>query len=152
LLKRDQIVKEVWETLEKPLADAGYALIEVEFGRQGGSSVLRLFIDSPEGITLDDCQAATNLVNPILDEEDLIPDQYMLEMSSPGIDRPLRRAEDFEQFAGEEVKIQTNVPVEGRSRFKGKLGPLEDGMVSIECDGREYQIHVENLKKARLAR
>jgi ribosome maturation factor RimP len=134
------------------LAGLGFDLIEVEFGRHGSSGLLRLFIDRPGGVTLDDCAAASRVAGALLDRSDPIESEYMLEVSSPGIDRPLRRMKDFERFTGEAVKVRTSTSVEGRKKFSGRLAGISDGMIEIESDGATYRIHLENVKQANLDR
>lgn len=151
-MERSEIVRRSWQELEPELAALGYELVEVEYTPQGGSPVLRLFIDKPDGITLDDCQRASHLVSAVLDHSDYISDQYMLEMSSPGFDRPVRKASDFEKFAGEKVKVMAHTAVAGRKQFRGILKGFRDGLILVDCDGMECGIHIENLKKARLDR
>ena len=151
-MRQDEIIRHAWALLEPELASHGYELIEVELARQGGGSVLRLFLDKEGGITLDDCAAATQILNPVLDTENVVDGHYMLEVSSPGIDRPVRKAEHFQQFIGERIKLLSESPVMGRSRFRGTLTGFEDGLITVECDGEPYEIHIENLKKANLDR
>jgi ribosome maturation factor RimP len=146
----DGIVRSVWAELEPHLAQAGYELIEVQIGHVGQDVLLRLFIDKEGGVTLDDCTKATRLVNPVLDLADLIKEHYMLEVSSPGIERPLRKEEHFRRFMGEQAKIKTHTPVEGKKRFAGTLKGVDDGMVVIECEGAAYSLHLENIDKAHL--
>lgn len=135
------------------MAEQGYELVELEFGRQGRARVVRIYMDKVGGaVTLDDCVAATQLMSPVLDKAGVIDEQYMLEVSSPGFDRPVRKAADFERFRGETVRVVSRVPVEGRSRFKGVLMGLEDGLIRLDCDGEPRCIHIENLKSARLDR
>jgi len=135
------------------LTEQGYELVEVEYGRQNGMLILRVYVDKASGgITLDDCTAASQLLSPVLDARDFITDEYMLEVSSPGFDRPLRKPEHFARFVGEPVKVVTHALVGGRSRFTGTLKGFEDGLVLLEVDGEAVSIHVENLKKARLNR
>jgi ribosome maturation factor RimP len=149
---REDVIKRTWETLEGPIQQHGYALIEVEFGGAGGRQVLRLFIDRENGIGLDDCQTVSRLVDPILDAEDFIDGNYVLEVSSPGFDRPLRRPQDFERFIGEPVVVKTHMPVNGRKRIKGLLTAFDSGMVAIACEDAVYNVHLENVRKANLDR
>ncbi|MBI1317317.1 MAG: ribosome maturation factor RimP [Candidatus Hydrogenedens sp.] len=118
----------------------------------GGRMVLRLYIDREGGVNIDDCVAATRLLNPLLDETELFDVRYMLEVSSPGFDRPLRKPEHFAAYVGERVKVQTHMPVLGRKRFTGVLKGFTDGMVVVACDGQETSIHLEQIKKANLDR
>jgi len=145
-------VRRVWALLEPELAGAGFELIEVEYGPHGSSGLLRLYIDRPGGVTIDDCAAVSRLASAYLDRSDPIPGAYTLEVSSPGIDRPLRRLQDFERFAGEAVRVRTSTAVEGRKKFSGKLAGISDGMLLIESDGETYRIHLENVKHANLDR
>lgn len=147
-----EVVRRVWDELEPELAEMGFELIEVEFGQHGRSQILRLFIDREGGVTIDDCAKASRQVSAYLDKDDYIGSQYTLEVSSPGIARPLRKPEDFERFAGERIKVRTVTPVEGRSRFAGELMGYSDGMMTVTVDGTEYRIHLENVKRANLDR
>lgn len=144
--------KRGWHELEPHLAEQGYELVELDFGQQGGRQVLRIFIDKEEGIALDDCQAVSQLLSPILDESDLMGSGYMLEVSSPGIDRPVRKPEDFKRFAGQRITIRTQAPIDGRRHFKGVLVGFCDDLVTVECDGAHYEIHAENVLRANLDR
>ncbi len=145
-----ETIRRVWETLEEPLAMAGFELIEVEWSGGGREPILRLFLDTEDGVTLDDCTEASRLVSPLLDMAEIIPGHYLLEVSSPGIDRPLRKAAHFERFRGERVKLHAVAPVEGRKRFTGTLQGVLDGLVHIDCDGHDVTVHLENIEKAKL--
>jgi ribosome maturation factor RimP len=94
----------------------------------------------------------SRLVDPILDAEDFIDGNYVLEVSSPGFDRPLRRPQDFERFIGEPVVVKTHMPVNGRKRIKGLLTAFDSGMVAIACEDAVYNVHLENVRKANLDR
>jgi len=147
------LVNQVWEALEPDLREQGYEIVELEYARGGRTPILRIYIDKAGGgISLDDCTAATQLLSPLLDKLELVGGRYLLEVSSPGIDRPLRKAGDFQRFAGEPVRLQSLTPVDGRSRFRGTLEGFEDGLILMECDGKRWSIHIENLKSARLDR
>ena len=152
-MERHDVVRRVWRELAPHLEEQGYELIEVEFAREGQVRVLRLFIDRKDGsVTLDDCQAASQLANPLLDAVNAIEGSYTLEISSPGFDRPLRKPEDFVRFAGERVKVTARAPVAGRRSFSGILRGFGDGLVTLECGGTSYEVHIENIRKAKLDR
>lgn len=151
-MEQQEIVRRAWTVLEPEIARAGYELIEVEFGHFASGGLLRLFIDRSGGVTVDDCAAVSHVVSALLDENDFIASHYTLEVSSPGIARPLRREKDFAAYAGEPIKLVTVTPLEGRKRFKGVLRGIEDGMIRIEVDGTDHLIHVENVKQAHLDR
>lgn len=151
-MNNDETIRRGWRELEPLLYEQGYELVELEIAMFGGRRILRVFIDREGGITLGDCQAVTQILNPALDASDLMEGSYTLEVSSPGFDRPVRKPHDFERFAGEPIKVKTAMPVEGRKQFKGILKGLKDGLVVVESEGRVYEIHLENLLRANLER
>jgi ribosome maturation factor RimP len=151
-LDSSAVVRQAWEYLEPELVAIGYELIEVEYVLQGSSWVLRLFIDDEDGITLEDCTSVSRLVSALMEQDDFVSGPYSLEVSSPGIDRPIRRADDFKKYAGEAIKLKTVSPIEGRKRFRGTLKGIEDGIVSFEHEGELIGVHIENVKKAQLDR
>jgi ribosome maturation factor RimP len=130
----------------------GYEVVEIEYRLENGRWILRIFIDAPAGITLDDCADVSQAVSVLLDESDFIAEKYYLEVSSPGIARPLRKVEDFERFAGEPVVLRAAAPVHGRRRFKGVLLGLREGLIEVECGGERHTVHLENLDRAHLDR
>ncbi len=139
------------ELLEPAIAALGCELVGIEYQPGGKHSVLRIYIDRPEGVTLDDCQAVSHQVSGILDVEDPVPGQYSLEVSSPGLDRPLFRREDFERFSGEGVQLRMQVPLEGRRKFSGRLRGIVDDAVVVELDdGGEVHLPLDQVEQARL--
>ena len=152
MAEQNYVLRRAWAELEPELREQGYEMVEVEYGRHGAHGLLRIFIDSPNGITVDDCAQVSHFLSPLLDKLDFIGSQYMLEVSSPGIDRPVRKAADFERFVGEAIKVQAVTPVAGRRKFSGVLEGFIDGLVAIECEGQTYHVHIENVKKANLDR
>lgn len=138
--------------LEPVLAGLGYELVEVEFSPASSRALVRLFIDRTDGVpvALDDCERASHAVGKVLDTEDPIEREYQLEVSSPGFDRPLRTAAHFARYVGSEARIELGQPIEGRRRFRGRLGPVEDGNVTIEVDQREWKLPLAGISKARL--
>ena len=150
-MEHDALQRTLWELLEPELARLGYELIEVELAGGTSREILRVFVDKPGGITLDDCVAASRQAELALDASDLMTAAYTLEMSSPGSNRPLRKPAHFQRYTGRAVRVQTCAPVSGRQRFTGILAGVEDGMVLIQGDAPEpYRIHLENIRKARL--
>ncbi len=135
--------------LEPAVSRLGYELVGVEY-HGGRRALLRLYIDREGGVSVEDCQRVSRQVSGLLDVEDPIPGPYTLEVSSPGLDRPLFRAEDFQRFAGREVRIRTDVPLEGRRNFRGVLRGLRGGEVLVEVDGAEFALPVERIEQARL--
>jgi ribosome maturation factor RimP len=141
---------ELRELIEPAVTALGYELVGVEF-THGKTGVLRVYIDHPEGIGVDDCEKVSHQVSGILDVEDPIRGHYALEVSSPGLDRPLYRERDFERFAGSEVDLRLLAPLDGRRRFKGVLGGLRDGQVVVRMnDDEELVVALEEIDQARL--
>ncbi len=137
--------------LEPAARVAGCELLGVEYHPAGARSVLRLYIDRPEGVTLDDCEAVSYQVSGILDVEDPIPGHYVLEVSSPGFDRPLFEERDYERFAGRRVDVRMQTPIEGRRRFRGILRGLENGLILLVLDdGTSIGLPLEDVHRARL--
>lgn len=137
--------------LEPAVAALGCELVGIEYHASGKHSLLRVYIDKPEGVTVDDCSAVSYQVSGLLDVEDPVPGHYTLEVSSPGLDRPLFQAADFERFAGREVKLRTRFPVEGQRNFKGLLQGLHGQQVVIEQqDGTRVSLPLDQVEQARL--
>ncbi|MCH7908748.1 MAG: ribosome maturation factor RimP [Candidatus Hydrogenedentes bacterium] len=148
----NEIVRVAWENLEPELLQQGYELIEVECAQQGAKDILRLFIDTEKGITLDDCADVSRFVGVLLDKYDWIDRRYTLEVSSPGFARRVRKPEDFKRFAGEKIILKTIAPVNGRRSFSGVLTAYDDGLISLDDGGTIHAVHIENVKKAHLDR
>jgi ribosome maturation factor RimP len=133
------------------LTDGGLELVEVEFRREARGWILRLYIDKPGGVTLDDCQRVSEELGDHLDVEDLIDHPYQLEVSSPGLDRPLTRDADFHAFAGRAAQITTREAVGGQRNFRGLLAGLAEGAVLLDlADGRRVAIPRPLIARARL--
>ena len=130
----------------------GLSLIEVEVNRGRGRLLVRYYIDGQEGVTVEDCARVSQAVGRFLDAKDPIEGPYTLEVSSPGPDRPLRKEADFQTFAGNDIRIKTDVPIEGQTSFSGRLMGITDGEVILVGEGdREFRIPHRAVKKARLA-
>jgi ribosome maturation factor RimP len=136
--------------LEAPIGALGYEVVELEFHPQGRGGLLRVYIDREAGVTVDDCEIVSRQVSAVLDVEDPIPGAYTLEVSSPGLDRPIRKAADFARFAGQQARIDMELPIEGRRRFAGTLKGCEAEEVTIEVDGVLHKLPLGGMAKARL--
>lgn len=136
--------------VEPVVSSLGYELVGVEYLMQGRTGLLRVYIDNETGITLDDCQRVSHQLSGVLDVEDVIKGQYRLEISSPGLDRPLFTAEHFERFTGHKVKLKLAVPIEGQRKFKGTLGGVKNEQVILESDGVEVMLPLSAIDKANL--
>jgi ribosome maturation factor RimP len=135
-----------------PLVEGlGYELWELEYSPGRGNGLLRLYIDAAAGITLDDCEQVSRAVSEVLDAEDPIPGQYTLEVSSPGLERPLRTAGHFARFVGETVYVETVQAIEGRRRFKGALAASGAETIEMDVDGRRWTLPLSGIRKAHLA-
>ncbi|MEY4597517.1 MAG: hypothetical protein RLZZ445_314 [Pseudomonadota bacterium] len=132
--------------LENTLAGLGYELVDMERSPKG--ALLRIFIDKPDGITVEDCALVSNHLSRVFTVENVAYDR--LEVSSPGLDRPLRKAEDFVRFSGQKAKLKLRVALEGQRNFVGVIRECEAGKVGIEVDGRLLSVDLGNVDKARL--
>ncbi|MCP3952698.1 MAG: ribosome maturation factor RimP [Desulfobacterales bacterium] len=128
----------------------GYELLLLEQTHSDKDAVLRVYIDAPGGILLEDCEQVSRQISLILDLEDPIRGAYALEVSSPGADRPLVKPEHFTRVLNQEIRILTRNHILGRRRFKGRLIMVEDEQLVIEVDGEEYDIPLEGIETARL--
>jgi ribosome maturation factor RimP len=132
------------------VADQGYELWDLEYAPGRGNGFLRIYIDAQAGITLDDCERVSRAVSDLLDAADPLPGQYTLEVSSPGLDRPLRTAEHFARYVGETVSVELAQPLDGRRRFKGPLRAAAEDAVEVEVDGRRHVLPMAGIRRAHL--
>lgn len=133
--------------LEQAVSQLGYEMVDLEISNRG--KLLRLFIDKPGGVNIDDCAMVSEQVSNLLAVEHDI-DYDRLEVSSPGLDRVLKKPADFERFCGSRATLKVRMPIEGRKNFSGKLLGIEQDMVRIECEGVEVAVQLSNIDKARL--
>jgi ribosome maturation factor RimP len=146
------MLRDTLAALVRPLIEQlGYELWELEYSPGRGNGFVRLYIDAPEGITLDDCERVSRAVSELLDVEDPIPGQYTLEVSSPGLERPLRTPGQFARFVGETVFVEVVQPIEGRRRFRGALTAADAATIEVEVDGRRWTLPFAGIRKAHLA-
>jgi ribosome maturation factor RimP len=141
----------IGKIIDRVAAREGLELVHWEAVGPRNNFVLRIYIDKPEGVSHTDCEAVSNQVGTLLDVEDLIPNRYVLEVSSPGIERGLYKRADFERFSGSRVKIKTSQPIDGQRNFRGRLIGLVGDNVSLEADGRgQMEIPYEQIVKANI--
>lgn len=145
-----RIIAEVWRLVEPVIQADGMDLIEVEYRREPHGWVLRLYMDQASGMSVDDCARMSDVVGDLLDVSDVIPNPYHLEVSSPGLDRPLRRPEHFQAQVGKVIEARTIDPIDGRRKFRGILREVSGEMITVDCDGREYRIPIPQVERARL--
>lgn len=141
---------ELLEKIEPTVIALGYELIDLEYNSSQKHGLLRLYIDGPEGVTVDDCAAVSHQVSGVLDVEDLIPGEYNLEVSSPGLDRILRTMAHYEEFLGSEVTLRVKRAVKNRRKFKGLLAKAADEQVTVQVDGELVSFDLNNIEKTRL--
>ncbi len=151
----EPITDRIARLLEPAIEAEGYYLIDLEYKGDGGSGVLRLFIDRSEGgMTLDDCEKISQLVSPMLDAENIIQGRYFLEVSSPGINRRIRKKADFERFVGSKVKIHVSPPVEGHKSITGIIESVEADEVLVKDERAGLQkvsrVPLERITRANL--
>lgn len=142
---------DVHRLLEPAVAGMGFELVGVEYHPSGNHSLLRVYIDSERGVTVDDCARVSYQIGGVLDVEDPIPGNYQLEVSSPGLDRPLFQPGDYQRFAGQLVKVTLAHPLNGQRKYKGVLEGLRDQEVLLSLeDGTEVGLPLTDIDKARL--
>ena len=136
---------DVLNLVETTVGGLGYELVDFE---RSGRGLMRVFIDKPEGISVDDCQTVSNQLTRLFLVENV--DYDRLEVSSPGLDRALKKEADFVKFAGEKVQLKLRMPISGRKNFVGVIGKVDRGILMLEVDGTQVEIELSNLDKARL--
>ena len=134
------------ERIEQAVTGLGYELVDFETSPR--ARLLRIFIDKPEGITVDDCATVSNHLTRLFAVENI--DYDRLEVSSPGLDRPLKKAADFERFAGRDATVRLKLPREGRRRLEGRIAGVEGGRVTIEFEGKRWSVAMGDIDRARL--
>jgi len=149
-LKSETLLQEVREVVEPILQSQGYELVDLEYQRESRGWVLRIYLDREGGITLDDCTGVSHEVGAVLEVKDVIPNAYVLEVSSPGLTRPLKKPEDYNRFRNQLVKIKLFQPLDGRRNFKGILLGLEGETVRVEVDQQLFEIPLQSIAKANL--
>jgi len=138
------------ELLKPAVEETGKSLLGVEFISAGNNSVLRLYIDHENGINVDDCAEVSRQVGAVLDVEDPISSEYSLEVSSPGVDRPLFELAHFQEVIGEVVNVKLSIPLNGRRKFKGPLVAIENDTLIIQVDSIDHELAINNVDKANL--
>ena len=143
-------LERIRDAAERAARTAGVEVVDVEW-KIGKQRFLRVYIDKPEGVSHSDCQAVSEQLGVLLDVEDLVPgSRYILEVSSPGLDRKLTKAADFERFVGRLARISTMEPVENSKFFEGRLAGHTDGLVKIDVKGRIIELPLAGIRKANL--
>lgn len=143
-------ISSVADILQPILVEDGIELVDIELKNEAGGKTLRIYLDKNGGITLDDCAKVSRNLSVLLDVNDCIQSSYTLEVSSPGLRRPLKKESDFEKFTGKKVKIKTKEMIENRRNFIGNLIGIDKKVVSVDVDGRLYSLHLDSILNANL--
>jgi ribosome maturation factor RimP len=136
---------DVAKLVESTVGGMGYEMVDLELAGRG---LMRVFLDKPEGITLEDCERVSNQLTRLFTVENIDFDR--LEVSSPGLDRPLKKEADFVRFQGSQAQIKLRMPLNGRKNFTGVLGETRDGMLQLQVEGGQVELALSNIDKARL--
>lgn len=136
--------------IEPAVSALGFELLGVEYMPQGRHSLLRIYIDHEDGITVDDCGDVSHQVSAVLDVEDPIRGEYTLEVSSPGLERPLFTLEHYARFAEQLAEIRLHAPLHGRRKFKGRIQGVDGDEVILDVEGEEQRLAIDNIEKAHL--
>lgn len=150
-MRRSEIVARVEELLEDIVHEAGVSLVDVDFVRESGHDFLRVYIDRAGGVRMEDCETVSRSLGSRLDELDFIPGSYILEVSSPGAERVLKKEREFRHFAGRRIDVTLFAPTEFGKKFTGTLLGIQDGIVSIQLEGgRVVSVPREKIARAGL--
>lgn len=142
---KKNIQQTVTELVSPIVEELNYELVDVEYLKEGANWYLRVYIDKPGGISIDDCQAVSEQVSDLLDKNDPIDQSYYLEVSSPGLDRPLKTERDFIKYNGELVEVKVFQPIDGKKIFEGELVGLKDNFIIINQDGHDVQFERDKV-------
>ena len=143
-------VEELTRLLTPTVEQLGYEIADLEMRLGGRDGVVRVFIDKPDGVGLEDCERVSRQLSALLDVEDPVPGHYVLEVSSPGLDRKLTKPEHFRRFIGSDVRIKTRFPVDGRRNFRGALTAVGEENIEVEVDGESHELPLATIESARL--
>ena len=142
--------EELTKLLEPAIEQLGFELSDLEVKLGGRDGLIRLFIDKADGVGLEDCETVSRQVSALLDVEDPLPGHYVLEVSSPGLDRRLIKLEHFQRFMGEEVQVKLRFPIAGRKNFRGALRAADEENIDVEVDGESHRLSRATIQSTRL--
>ncbi|MBN2676106.1 MAG: ribosome maturation factor RimP [Alphaproteobacteria bacterium] len=145
-------IEQIEDLITPTLREEGITVVDVRFYSRGNTNVLDIRLENLDetNITIESCGKASRTISALLDVEDIVPEAFLLEVGSAGLDRPLKTLEDFKRFSGRNAKIETDVLVEERKRFKGVLGQVQENLVEIKMEEKTYLIPFASIEKARL--
>jgi ribosome maturation factor RimP len=145
-----ELIAQLWELLDPVIRAEGMELIELEYRREPTGWVLRIFIDQEDGISVNDCAKISHVAGDLLDVADPIRSPYHLEVSSPGLNRPLRKLEHFRKYLEKIVEVRTATPIDNRRKFKGVLVDVDPARIVVNCEGQVFEIPFTLMERARL--
>ncbi len=151
-VEKTGLVEKITELGERAALGTGIEIVEIQLRGGGSARLLRVYIDKPEGVTHGDCELISQRFSKLLDEEDAVPgDSYTLEVSSPGVERKLAKPRDFERVVGQKIRLAVREPIDGQTRFEGKLAQFAAGTLHVEiAPGSVVQLPLEQVQKANL--
>ena len=144
------IAQSVMDLIEPVLEAEGLELVDVEYKKEGPNWILRIFIDKEGGVTVADCQKVSHLTGDLIDVEETIKIPFNLEVSSPGLDRSLKREKDFLKFKGQRIRLHSLSPIDNKRKFTGILADVKDQIIFIDLDGKPFEIPLSQVAKANL--
>jgi ribosome maturation factor RimP len=142
--------EELTKLLEPAIERLGYEVSDLEWDLGGRDGLIRLFIDKADGVGLEDCESVSRQISALLDVEDPVPGHYVLEVSSPGLDRRLTKPEHFQRYMGEDIRVKLRFPIEGRRNFRGALRAADKENIQVEVDGESHRLPIATIHSARL--
>ncbi|MGB2579163.1 ribosome maturation factor RimP [Elusimicrobium simillimum] len=143
-------ISKIEEVVAKHVSASGFEVVDLIIQNQGSKKLLQFFVDKEGGINLDDCEKASRLIDSVLEMENIIDGAYILEVSSPGIKRVLKRPEHFKKFIGERAKVMTKAPIENRANFTGVIASADDKQIVLDDGTTQFTFKYEDIKKANL--
>ncbi|MDO4479101.1 MAG: ribosome maturation factor RimP [Lachnospiraceae bacterium] len=151
MTKKERIEETTWELIAEPAKGLGLIPVDAEYLKEGSDYVLRITIDKEGGVGINDCEALSRMIDPMLDEKDYIPDIYTMEVTSPGLGRPLRRPRDFIFGEGKEVELHSYKAIDGQKEWRGILRASDKESVDVEIEGELKHFLKSDISKIRLA-
>ena len=149
-VSEEKLIEVIREIMNPLILEQGLELVDIEYRREPRGKILRIYIDREGGVTIGDCTKISRELGTLLDVYDVLPGPYNLEVSSPGLDRPLKKPRDFERFKGKKVRIKTKSGIQNTRLFIGMLVDYVNNVATVEADGRTYFIPYEQIEKANL--
>ncbi|MCX5678487.1 MAG: ribosome maturation factor RimP [Candidatus Omnitrophica bacterium] len=150
MMDSTNIIERTKELIGPYLKENGIEPVDITYRRESGGMILRLLVDTPEGIRIDECEAVNNALSELLDKEDFIGEHYVIEVSSPGLDRPIKTNRDFERSMGKELEVATFYPIDGRKLHIGCLAGMNQGEIVLEANGISTMIPRDKIAIAKL--